>query len=109
MKQETTELQIGQKWLLIAGVVVVLFGIGYFLKYAFDQNWVGPWGRVAMAYGGAFLFLHRQNYRLSLLAWAASRFRIDRRRRTARYFGSTLVFGERSGVTCIFGGVPPCG
>src|SRR5581483_689020 len=57
MKQESTELQIGQKWLLIAGVVVVLFGIGYFLKYAFDQNWVGPWGRVAIAYAGAFTFL----------------------------------------------------
>ncbi|HTC22373.1 MAG TPA: DUF2339 domain-containing protein, partial [bacterium] len=53
----TAELQIGQKGLLVAGVVAVLFGIGYFLKYAFDQNWVGPWGRVAMAYAGAFLFL----------------------------------------------------
>lgn len=57
MKETNAELQIGQKWLLIAGVVVVLFGLGYFLKYAFDQNWVGPFGRIAMAYAGAFLFL----------------------------------------------------
>lgn len=66
MKQDNTELQIGQKGLLIAGVIAVLFGLGYFLKYAFDQNWIGPWGRVAIAYGGAFLFL-------SVGEWARSK------------------------------------
>lgn len=52
------ETAMGQKWLLIVGVVATVFGVGYFLKYSFDQGWVGPAGRVAMAYlwGAAFLF-----------------------------------------------------
>ncbi|MBN1809917.1 MAG: DUF2339 domain-containing protein [Planctomycetes bacterium] len=44
------EMAFGQKWLLIIGVVVTVLGIAYFLKYAFDNNWVGPAGRVALAY-----------------------------------------------------------
>lgn len=56
--EESFEAAMGQKWLLIIGVVATVFGIGYFLKYSFDQGWVGPAGRVAMAYlwGAAFLF-----------------------------------------------------
>ena len=52
------ETAMGQKWLLIIGVVATVFGVGYFLKYSFDQGWVGPAGRVAMAYlwGAVFLF-----------------------------------------------------
>ncbi|OGS47040.1 MAG: hypothetical protein A3J79_06780 [Elusimicrobia bacterium RIFOXYB2_FULL_62_6] len=52
------ETAMGQKWLLIIGVVATVFGVGYFLKYSFDQGWIGPAGRVAMAYawGAAFLF-----------------------------------------------------
>ena len=52
------ETTMGQKWLLIIGIVATVFGVGYFLKYSFDQGWVGPAGRVAMAYlwGAAFLF-----------------------------------------------------
>lgn len=52
------ETAMGQKWLLIIGVVATVFGVGYFLKYSFDQGWVGPAGRVALAYlwGAAFLF-----------------------------------------------------
>ena len=44
------EVRLGQKWLLIIGIVTMIFGIGYFLKYSFEQGWVGPAGRVAMAY-----------------------------------------------------------
>ncbi|MCP4250727.1 MAG: DUF2339 domain-containing protein [bacterium] len=44
------ELRIGQKWLLIAGVVITVLAVGYFLKYAFDRNWIGPAGRVSLAY-----------------------------------------------------------
>lgn len=52
------ETAMGQKWLLIVGIVATVFGVGYFLKYSFDQGWVGPAGRVAMAFlwGAAFLF-----------------------------------------------------
>lgn len=69
------EVQFGQKWPLIAGVVIVVLAVGYFLKYSFDQNWVGPAGRVTMAYmlGIGFLvvgeFFRRkdlENFGLSL-------------------------------------------
>lgn len=45
-----SEVRFGQKWLLIIGIVIMVLGIGYFLKYSFDRNWIGPAGRVAMAY-----------------------------------------------------------
>lgn len=59
-KEETSqfEINIGQKWLLIIGIVTMVFGIGYFLKYSFEMGWIGPAGRVALAYiwGAVFLF-----------------------------------------------------
>lgn len=52
------EVKFGQKWLLIAGVIIVVFAVGYFLKYAAERNWINPTARVISAYiwGGAFLF-----------------------------------------------------
>ena len=52
-----TEVQFGQKWLLIIGVITVIFGVGYFVKYSFDQNWVDPSERVLLAYLGGTAFL----------------------------------------------------
>lgn len=54
---QISEIKLGQKWLLIAGVVTTVLAFGWFLKYSFDQNWVGPAGRVAMAYLGGMAFL----------------------------------------------------
>src|SRR5262249_18228572 len=51
------ELLFRQKWLLIAGVAITVLGIGFFLKYAFDQNWVGPGGRIILGYLAAVAFL----------------------------------------------------
>ena len=58
-RKETSDLEIrlGQKWLLIVGLLTMVFGVGYFLKYSFDQGWVGPAGRVAMAYVWGIVFL----------------------------------------------------
>ena len=53
---EGAELQFGQQWLLIAGVAITVLGIGFFLKYAFDQNWVGPGGRIILGYLAAIAF-----------------------------------------------------
>ncbi|MGE3536636.1 MAG: DUF2339 domain-containing protein [Candidatus Tectimicrobiota bacterium] len=55
---EGAELRFGQKWLLLVGVAMTVLGIGFFLKYAFDQDWVGPAGRIALGYlaAGAFLW-----------------------------------------------------
>lgn len=46
----SVETNLGQKWFLVIGVILTVVGISYFLKYSFDQNWIGPAGRVAMAY-----------------------------------------------------------
>jgi uncharacterized membrane protein len=43
------EQRIGTRWVLIAGVITVMFAVGFFLKYAYDQHWIGPWGRVLIA------------------------------------------------------------
>lgn len=57
-----TEIRFGQKWLLIAGVIITVLGIGFFLKYAFEQNWIGPRGRILLGYLAAVGFLGAGNY-----------------------------------------------
>jgi uncharacterized membrane protein len=46
--QDELESQIGGYWLNRVGIVAVLIGVSYFLKYAFDNEWVGPAGRVVI-------------------------------------------------------------
>ncbi len=46
--QDELESRIGGYWLNRAGVVAVLIGVSYFLKYAFDSAWVGPATRVVI-------------------------------------------------------------
>jgi uncharacterized membrane protein len=45
-KAGTLEQKIGTRWILIAGVITVIVGVGFFLKYAYDNNLIGPLGRV---------------------------------------------------------------
>lgn len=42
------ESRIGSQWLNRIGIVAMLTGAAYFLKLAFDSNWIGPSGRVAI-------------------------------------------------------------
>ena len=51
-KDDDLEKKIGQYWLNRIGIVAVLIGVSYFIKYAFDNNWVGPAGRIVI---GLFL------------------------------------------------------
>jgi uncharacterized membrane protein len=52
------ETFVGGRVLLVAGVVVVLFGLAFFLKYAVDRGWIGPALRIALgvAAGAAALW-----------------------------------------------------
>jgi uncharacterized membrane protein len=43
------EQRIGTRWALVAGVVTVIFAVGFFLKYAYENQWIGPWGRMMIA------------------------------------------------------------
>lgn len=38
----SAELALGQRWFLGIGVFVLLLAIGFFLKYAFDEQWIRP-------------------------------------------------------------------
>ena len=42
------ESVIGGRWLNRIGIVALLIAVSYFLKLAFDNNWIGPTGRVAI-------------------------------------------------------------
>src|ERR1700730_8345636 len=42
------ESRIGSHWLNRIGITAVLIGVSYFLKFAFDHNWIGPAGRVTI-------------------------------------------------------------
>jgi uncharacterized membrane protein len=46
------EALIGGRWFNRIGIIALLFAVSYFLKLAFDNNWIGPAGRVAI---GIFL------------------------------------------------------
>lgn len=37
-----------EDWLLKLGAFIVLLGFGWFVSYAFAQNWIGPLGRVTL-------------------------------------------------------------
>src|SRR5215467_12152493 len=47
-KGTSLEKRIGQYWLNRIGIAAVLFGVSFFLKWAFDNNLIGPAGRVAI-------------------------------------------------------------
>lgn len=68
--QPDLESRIGSQWLNRIGIVAVLVGVSFFLKYAFESALIGPLGRVWL---GAFLGLatiigsewfRRHNYRV---------------------------------------------
>ncbi|MEK6300681.1 MAG: DUF2339 domain-containing protein [Acidobacteriota bacterium] len=51
------EARIGGNWFNRIGIIAICFGMAFFLKYAFDNEWIGPGGRVliGVAIGIAFL------------------------------------------------------
>jgi uncharacterized membrane protein len=58
------ESRIGSQWLNRIGISAVLIGVSYFLKFAFDNNWVGPTGRVSIGLlGGIAVVIWSENFR----------------------------------------------
>jgi uncharacterized membrane protein len=47
-QREGLEARIGSHWLNRIGITAVLVGAAYFLKFAFDNQWIGPSGRIAI-------------------------------------------------------------
>jgi uncharacterized membrane protein len=46
--RDDLEGTIGRLWFNRVGIFALLFGVAFFLKYAFDNNWIGPAGRITL-------------------------------------------------------------
>lgn len=65
------EKAVGLKWTTWVGGLILFLGAGFFVKYAFDNSWLGPWtGVILSALGGVAVlltgerFLRRDMFRL---------------------------------------------
>jgi uncharacterized membrane protein len=55
------ETLIAGRWLNRIGVIALLLAVGFFLKYTFDNDWVGPRGRIALGlFSGTGLLVYSQ-------------------------------------------------
>ena len=62
--QRGLEQIIGQRWIGWIAVGLILFAAAFFLKYAFENQWIGPAGRVAIgvAAGMGFVWMGWQRF-----------------------------------------------
>ena len=61
---ERLESKIGKLWLNRIGIFAILVGVSYFIKYAFDNGWIGPTGKVALGlFAGIGLVLWSERFR----------------------------------------------
>jgi uncharacterized membrane protein len=51
------EGRVGVTWLNRIGALILVLGVGFFLKYAFDNDWVQPPARVALGILAGIVFL----------------------------------------------------
>jgi uncharacterized membrane protein len=98
------ERAIGEQWLLYAGVVLLLLAIVFFLRYAFERDWLSPSVRVlcgvvaggVLAVGGRRLaFAGFRSYGLSLAGAGFAVLYLSVYAALAYYglIGPTLAFG----------------
>ena len=56
------ETQVGLTWINRIGVVTLVLGIGFFFKWAVDNQWIGPAGRVELGVLAGFVALGIADY-----------------------------------------------
>jgi len=56
-RADSLEQRIGTRWIAIAGAITVIVGVGFFLKYAYDNWAIGPLPRVLIAAGSGLVAL----------------------------------------------------
>lgn len=57
-KRRDMESVIGGTWFNWVGIILVTFGVAFFLKLAFDNDWIGPGARVALGAAGGLALLY---------------------------------------------------
>ena len=58
------EARIGSEWLNRIGIVAVLFGVAYFLKFAFESDWIDASGRIVIGLlAGVAVMLWSERFR----------------------------------------------
>ena len=58
------ESRIGSQWFNRIGILAVMIGMAWFLKFAFDNHWIGPLGRVLIGLAaGAGLIAWSERFR----------------------------------------------
>ncbi len=61
---EGLERRIGSQWLNRVGIIAVLIGVAYFLKFAIDNRWIGPSVQVGIGlFAGVAVFLWSERFR----------------------------------------------
>lgn len=59
------EARIGSQWLNRIGIAALLIGISYFLKYAFENNWIGPAAQILTGiFAGVALVVWSERFRI---------------------------------------------
>jgi uncharacterized membrane protein len=48
VREREWEQILGGSWLARIGVLALIVGIAFFLKFAFDNDWIGPTGRIIL-------------------------------------------------------------
>lgn len=55
------ETLIAGRWMNLVGILALILAVSFFLKFAFENNWIGPAGRVALGLvGGVALLVFSQ-------------------------------------------------
>ncbi len=68
------ERQIGQRLLLLGGLIILVIGVAYFLRYSIEQGWIPPAVRILMTYlaGAGLLAIGELARRKDLRAFGLS-------------------------------------
>jgi uncharacterized membrane protein len=62
VREREWEQILGGSWLARIGALALIIGIGFFLKYAFDNDWIGPTGQVIMGIIAGLVMLGLGHY-----------------------------------------------
>jgi uncharacterized membrane protein len=62
VREREWEQILGGSWLARIGVLALIIGIGFFLKFAFDSEWIGPTGRVILGIVAGLVMLGLGSY-----------------------------------------------